>query len=186
MDYNMRIANRAPKTKNGCYPFSEQSINNIPDIDIFIENEINEKIKLGCQDVLRRSMSSSNKYRYGVMGLLISTLDDSIYERFSGEYHRIHTDNTRYHNLIYNRNKSDLIFIHNHPNSGSFSASDLMNLSYYTNLIGVVAVGNRHNVFLVLKDDAKLASKIRRYIEIEGVRLANQDNFNKPLNITET
>lgn len=180
-NFSMRIANRAPKSKNGCYPFSEESIKNIPDIDIFIEDEINNKIKLACQDVLRRSMHTSNKYRYGEMGILISTLDNSIYERFNGEYNTIHTDNTRYNDIVYSRNKSDLIFIHNHPNNSSFSASDLINLSSYTSILGVVAVGNRHNLFLVIKDNEKLASKIGKHIIIEGARLAKQNNFNESI-----
>lgn len=179
-NFNMKIANRAPKSKNGCYPFSEESIKNIPDIDIFIEDEINSKIKLACQDVLRRSMQASNKYRYGEMGILISTLDDKVCERFSGEYHSICTANTKYNDIIYNRNNIDLIFVHNHPNNEPFSASDLINLRSYRSLLGVVAVGNRHNVFLVIKDNNKLASKISKHITIEGARLAKQDNFSKP------
>ena len=130
-NYNMRIANSAPMNKNGCYPFSEASINNIPDIDIFVNFgtlDINELIKEGCKEVLRRSMSSKNAYRYGEQGLLISTVDRDakgnplphIHEYFQGEYHEIKTDD-RYKKIVATRPIKDLIFIHNHPNNSSFS-----------------------------------------------------------------
>lgn len=46
INYNMRISeriNKLPLDKNGCFPFTESAINNIPDVDVFIEHEVNTK-----------------------------------------------------------------------------------------------------------------------------------------------
>ena len=78
-NYKMRIANRGHLSKNKTYAFSMENVNNIPVMPIFIEDAVNEKIAEGCKNVLMRSMNSKNKYRYGEQGLLISTLDNSVY-----------------------------------------------------------------------------------------------------------
>lgn len=157
---NMRIANRAPKTKNGVYPFSEQNINNIPYLDIFIEDNINELITQGCKDVLYKSMSSKNKYRYGEFGLLVSTIDmdrkhnaiEHIYEFIPGVYNKIYLNN-RYRKILLERHRliDDIVFIHNHPNNSTFSGSDLIQLAKYNALKSIIAVGNRHNIFVATK-----------------------------------
>jgi len=134
-DYKMRIANRGKLSRNGTCAFSEENINNIPYIDIFIETDINYKLTDGCKNVLRRSLSSKNKYRYGEQGLLISTLDNSIFYEMQGTYEEIITDST-YNNIIHSRQSKDLIFIHNHPNNSIFSASDMRHL--YTDIVYLV------------------------------------------------
>lgn len=184
-EFNMRIANRAPKTSNNCYPFSIDCINNIPDIDIFTEEHINEKIKLGCQDVLRRSMHSSNAYRYGEMGLLISTLDDTIYERFVGKYESVPVKGTSYGSIVTNRQTKDLFFIHNHPNNSLLSFSDVSNLINAKSIYGVIAVGNRHNLHIVTKEDDSLALTFGRYVAVESTKLCNADTNKKPMKFYE-
>lgn len=170
--YNMRISrqiDKKPANDNKCYPFSEASINNVPDIDIFIEPEINKAITDGCKEVLRRSMDRNNTFRYGEQGLLISTLDaDSrgrklphIHMNFQGEYHQIVTD-SKYSEIVAERPVKDLIFIHNHPNNSSFSAADLKSLARGNSLLAAVAIGNRHNLFIVINTTKK--SKVVDYI----------------------
>lgn len=151
MKYKMRIANRCKLSKNGTYAFSEDNINNIPYIDIFIESDINNKLTDSCKNVLRRSLSSKNKYRYGEQGLLISTLDNSIFYEMAGTYEQVLTDSI-YNNIIQSRQTKDLIFIHNHPNNSIFSASDIRHLYNDVSLIGIIAVGNRHNVHVILNN----------------------------------
>ena len=174
--YNMKIANMAPMNKNGCYPFSEMNIGNIPDITIFIEENINKKIKLGCQDVLRRSMNSSNKYRYGEMGLLISTLDNGVALRLRGTYHNVSVNNIDYVNIVNKRKTKDLIFIHNHPNNSTFSYNDVVNLTSTETLRAVIAVGNRHNLFIVTKEDEELVENFEIYVKNKANILSKSDN----------
>lgn len=174
-EYKLRIANKAPKNKHNCYPFSNDSIINIPKIDLFLEDRINEKIRLGCQDVLKRSMSYSNNYRYGEMGLLISILDNSIYERFSGTYECVPINGTSYKEIVTNRNSSDLVFIHNHPNDSILSYADLYNLIHDKSMYGVIAIVNRHNIHIVFKENESLALRLDRYVAIESNKLLNMD-----------
>ena len=51
-NYNMRIAKRIAKK----YKFGIASINNIPDIDIFVEPENNKIVTDGCKEVLYSHM----------------------------------------------------------------------------------------------------------------------------------
>lgn len=159
-NYDMRVGERIdkkPMDKNGCYPFTQKSIDNIPNINIFTDTNINNEIIKGCKEVLHRSMDKRNPYRYGEQGLLISIMDmdcngnrlPHIHEVFNGEYHKIRTDE-RYRNIVTNRPIKDLIFIHNHPNNSSFSAEDLKSLTSRKSMLAVVAIGNRHNIFVVI------------------------------------
>lgn len=168
MKYNMRIAKR--KDKNGCFTFTQRSIDNIPEIDIFADSRINKIITDGCKEVLRRSMDINNPYRYGEQGLLISTVDvDSkgnklphIHECFDGEYHNL-IAGSKYGNIVAQRPIKDLIFIHNHPNNSSFSAEDLKSLTNVKSIIAIIAVGNRHNVFILINNTK--SSIVPNYID---------------------
>ena len=185
--YNMKIANRGGLNKNGCYTFSELNINNLPDINAFKNEAINKLIIDGCKQVLRESMSIKNKYRYGEIGLLlsfghiISKKDDrpKICKLYHGTYHHI-TTNPEYYNIVNTRGTKDLIFIHNHPNGSSFSGADILELTGVNNLNSVVAVGNRHNLFVLIdvKKDKSAYNEINEYIK-------NQKEHNSVLDETE-
>lgn len=177
-NYRIRIANRAPLTKNKTFPFSEESINNVPDINIFIEDNVNKVITKTCKDVLRLSMNAKNPYRYGEMGILASTDTTDkygntlpvIYEVFQGDYKKISVGrNSRYINAIANRYNNDLVFVHNHPDNSSFSGSDIMQLHVSQQLFAIVAIGNTHNIHvLTTSDNGKLiydsiGSKTKNY-----------------------
>lgn len=171
----MKIVNRLGLNEHGCYPFSDSSINNIPNINMFIENNINEKIHEACMEVLRKSLSIHNKYRYGEMGILLSTYDGSIYKVFKGKYLSIDLGNQGFNEIVENRNMDDLILVHNHPNNSNFSAADIAVLINTKSLYGLVVVGNTHNVYIVTKEVQSLANDLIDYIEIESNKLAKLD-----------
>ena len=172
LSFDMKIANRMSKNENECYPFSEASINNIPNISIFTDETINKKITEGCKAVLRASMSSKNPYRYGEVGLLISILDvdrqgnklPTIRVGFKGDYKQIRTDN-RFKQITNNRKVNDLVFIHNHPNDSKFSVADIKKFASTKTLIALIVVGNRHNIFTLIKADKEKSKYITEYIE---------------------
>lgn len=184
--FNMKIANNAPKTKNGVYPFSEKSINNIPYLPIFIEEEANKIITEACKYVLKTSMSSKNPYRYGEVGLLVSVINkdrkgnqiEKIRKPFAGSYHTISL-NEGYSNIIKSRHElvDDLVFVHNHPNNSSLSGGDLIRLSEDKSLISVIAVGNKHNIFVVNKNSStlKISEFINKYINDNIQNYNNED-----------
>lgn len=182
----MRIANHLGINKNGWYPFSEESINNLPDIKAFTNDGVNKAILEGCKNVLYRSMKYSNKYRYGEMGLLISVghlifNNDNrlrIYELFNGEYNRVNTS-IKYYNIINNRGTKDLIFIHNHPNNSSFSGGDIMRLTEVNNLRAIVAVGNRHNLYILIDDkkNKTALNYIKQYVVYRTTETGVKDDF---------
>lgn len=174
MHYMMHIANRAKLSKNGTYAFSEYNINNIPYIDIFIEPEINHKLTNGCKNVLSRSLSSRNQYRFGEQGLLISTLDNSIFYEMQGTYESVFVD-TKYNSYIQNRQTVDLIFIHNHPNNSNFSAADIRHLYTDNSLLGIIAVGNRHSIHIILSNGN--CSNIENYISNYKINYAKKNNL---------
>lgn len=163
-NYKMRIANRGQLSKNKTYAFSMENVNNIPIMPIFDNHNVNIKIAEGCKNVLMRSMSSKNKYRYGEQGLLISLSDDSVHIEIGGEYHKV-TVNDEYIRIINNRNKDDLIFIHNHPDGSTFSATDIKHLYNDKYIRGIVAVGNRHNIFVIIKKFNCDSTCIEKFIE---------------------
>lgn len=167
--FNMRIAHRVREK----YKFDESSITNIPILDIFIEQSINNKITLGCREVLRRSIANK-EFKYGEQGLLIYTLDDTVHETFSGNYSRIAINN-RYRDITRNREYTDLVFIHNHPSNETFSASDLKSLEMTKSLKAVVAVGNKHNLYIVLK--ASSVTGIKQYIDTYTNRVIKNNNL---------
>lgn len=172
MQYSMRLAKRIDK--NGCCPFDQKSVDNVPNIDIFIDSRINKIITDGCKEVLRRSMDASNPYRYGEQGLLVSTLDKDMYnnvlphihENFNGSYHRTVVNN-KYKQAVNSRSINDLIFIHNHPNNSTFSAADLISFAGAKTIKIMVAIGNIHNIFIAEKirsDEGAIEEYIEKYL----------------------
>lgn len=181
-DYNMKIANSAPPNKYGAYPFSVASIRSLPKIDLFIDNYSNEILNKACIDVLTASMQSTNQYRYGEIGRLVSILDcdehnntmQHINEQFIGGYEGVQVDD-RYKIIVSSRGIGDLVFIHNHPNNSTFSGADLEHLYTDIYLYGIVAVGNRHNTFIVTKS----GSTARMYNYIQNYARAHAKSENE-------
>lgn len=95
-NYNMRIAKRIAKK----YKFDIASINNIPDIDIFVEPENNKIVTDGCKEVLYNYMTNKT-FPYGEQGLLVSTIDNEpkVHIQFTGNYKRIHI-NKLYRDIV--------------------------------------------------------------------------------------
>lgn len=174
-ELDMRIS-KGPDN-NGCYHFSQISIDNIPDIEEFIEDYANKKIKEACENVLTRSMNSSNKYRYGEMGLLISLCNDDVYKEFKGEYHKIVLSNTSYRKITSSRDLTDLVFVHNHPNNSTFSANDIFVLARTKSLCAIVAVGNRHNLFMLIKNTDETIPELEKDITNQAILIAKRDKF---------
>ena len=198
----MRIANSAPPNKYGAYPFSIDSVNSIRDIDIYADNYSNDILTKACKDVLLRSMNAHNPYRYGETGRLVSILDEDshgnklqhIDEIYNGSYGSVSID-TKYSAIVAKRGTADLVFVHNHPNNSSFSGQDLEHLYKDIFLHGIIAVGNRHNVFIVTKNGstknmykyiqsyakahAKSPDEIKKYKDIAAhYILEHPDKFN--------
>ena len=201
-NYKMRIANSSPPNKYGAYPFSIDSINSIRDIDIYVDEYSNKVLTKACKDVLLRSMNAHNPYRYGETGRLVSILDEDLYgnklqhidEIYDGNYDSVSTDK-KYSTIVSNRGIADLVFVHNHPNNASFSGWDLEHLYKDRFLYGIIAVGNRHNVFIVTKNGstknlykyiqdyakayAKSPAEMRKYKDIAAhFILEHPDEFN--------
>lgn len=156
--FNMRIAKRIGDK----YKFGIESIDNVPYIDIFVEPENNKIITDGCKEVLYKSMTDKT-FPYGEQGLLVSTIENKplIHVNFKGNYGRIRVKD-EYYNIVNNRKNTDLIFIHNHPNNSSFSANDLINLSETKSISAIIAIGNKHNIFIAI--DVNIGDKITNYI----------------------
>lgn len=198
----MRIANSAPPNKYGAYPFSIDSVNSIRDIDIYVDNYSNDILTRACKDVLIHSMNMHNQYRYGEIGKLVSILDEDsngnklqhIDEIYNGSYGSVSID-TKYSAIVAKRGTADLVFVHNHPNNSSFSGQDLEHLYKDRFLHGIIAVGNRHNVFIVTKNGstknmykyiqsyakahAKSPNEIKKYKDIAAhYILEHPDKFN--------
>lgn len=158
MKYSMRIGKRVEKR----HRFDYDSIDNIPFIDIFIEESDNRILTQACKRVLYNSMQSE-RYRYGEQGILVSIGNNlpKVYETFTGNYREIKVDD-RYRNIVKERDYKDLVFIHNHPSNSYFSAEDLITFALGKSLIALIAVGNQHNVYILIDTGSKI--KMLKYI----------------------
>lgn len=176
---NMRIAMRA---QYRC-KITTQSIDSVPDIQFFIESEINKNITQGCKEVLRASLNSKT-HQHGEYALLISTLENDIYGNtlekihkiWEGNHTKVHLDK-EFSNIIVNRTTKDLILIHNHPNNGTFSYGDLKALSRNKNLLAIIAIGNTRNMYLALDED--INNKIINYVERQYQLYIAKNNISK-------
>ena len=145
--YEMRITKNFPQPPKGTYVITQRDIDNIPYMNLFIEDSINNKIQKACKKLLYYSMTRKDEYKYGEMLMLVSLtgrIDDHI---FTGNHAKVDLQS-----IIQNYKGRDLLVIHNHPNNSFFSYKDLATTIDNSKIYGVIAIGNKHNIFVFLKD----------------------------------
>lgn len=171
---SMRIGNKRKVNSIGIYEIIQKDIDSIPDIDIFVDSEVNVKITDSCRDVLKLSRDNNKKCQHGECAILISISNQDIKESYIGEADRIIFTGTSFIPIVTNRGMQDLILIHNHPNNSMFSWEDLHLLDSFENLLAIIAVGNTSMTRVLMKDEGFIAGDVYNYIINRANELKNE------------
>lgn len=177
--FSNEIRTRRAK-ENGCIEIKDETIQQIPCIHIFQENNINRKFQHYLKKVLTLSKDRLDRHMHGEVGILIDKGDllsdtNPIKATMYGEYHSVVT-NVDYQNAVANALGSTLAFIHNHPNNSSFSYMDIKTFTNTASISTIVAVGNAGKIFVINKTSQYDCKGILSFMDNTAIKFAQKDN----------
>lgn len=124
-------------------PVTQQSINNIPNINIFNDANLNERYRTACQDLLKEV----KKHSECPVGTEFSIVYDENMKYIDNYGYRIGTIG----NVKLSNPNVPFHAFHNHGSGETFSYTDLICFVNSNNMLSLTAVGNNGNVFNISK-----------------------------------
>lgn len=124
-------------------PVTQQSINNIPNINIFNDANLNERYRTACQDLLKEV----KKHSECPIGTEFSIVYDENMKYIDNYGYRIGTIG----NVKLSNPNVPFHAFHNHGSGETFSYTDLICFVNSNNMLSLTAVGNNGNVFNISK-----------------------------------
>lgn len=162
------------------YPISDTDIGRIPRARITNDNSINTYIQDICKEVLNLAKNKNKSTEIGILASLDKKYKSKPIFGYMDNKTGLCTIDTvhdeEYQDVIISFKYNSLIFIHNHPNNSTFSYNDVVNLTSTETLRAVIAVGNRHNLFIVTKEDEELVENFEIYVKNKANILSKSDN----------
>lgn len=166
---------------NGAIIITDEIIEKIPCMHIFIEDYANKEVQRYIKTVLESAKNRKDNYLYGEVGVLVDKGImkpgvEAISSISYGDYARIDvSQDENYQNAILEHKGRNLMFIHNHPSGHSFSYSDIVTFVNTSRISTIIAVGNNGKIYVINKGLLYNPNEALKFMNNKALSFAEAD-----------